>query len=339
MTFQHVVELLLDTPAFFRVFWNSCVQVLPAVAGQVLIGAPAAWALSQLRFRGRNTIFRLYIVLMILPFQVTMASSYIVLNKLGLIDSPFAILLPAAFSAFPVFIMTKFFRRNPARDAGGGAHGRRERVGGLCSKSVCRWGCPACSPPRCSALSRAGTPWNSRLRSLKSASLTPLSVFLPATTVAKRGGVVCVRGDRAAAHGVDLSVGAAISRAGHPRFGHQGVVNVMEENNQSERAEREPIRAVRIETDRRDSDLVFRGDAGVDVSVPRGERRAQGEGLRGVYELGFAGSERQRRGQMGQRRNAVFYHVFCAADFEGVCQARPGCRGGETRCLPTMCRP
>ena len=44
LTLKHVVELLLDTPAFFRVFWNSCIQVLPAVAGQVFIGAPAAWA-------------------------------------------------------------------------------------------------------------------------------------------------------------------------------------------------------------------------------------------------------------------------------------------------------
>ena len=50
---------------------------------------------------------------MILPFQVTMVSSYIVLNKINLIDTPYAILLPAIFSAFPVFIMTRFFAGIP----------------------------------------------------------------------------------------------------------------------------------------------------------------------------------------------------------------------------------
>ena len=186
LTLQHVVELLLDTPAFFRVFWNSCVQVLPAVAGQVLIGAPAAWALSQLRFRGRNTIFRLYIMLMILPFQVTMASSYIVLNWLGLIDSPFAILLPAAFSAFPVFIMTKFFAGIP-----------REMLEAARMDGASEWavffkiGLPLGLPGVLSAaLLGFVEGWNAveqPITFLKSASLTPLSVFLPATTVANTG--------------------------------------------------------------------------------------------------------------------------------------------------------
>ena len=45
-TLKHIVELLLDTPAFYRVFWNSCAQVFPGVAGQILVGAPAAWALA-----------------------------------------------------------------------------------------------------------------------------------------------------------------------------------------------------------------------------------------------------------------------------------------------------
>jgi multiple sugar transport system permease protein len=186
LTLKHVVELLLDTPAFFRVFWNSCVQVLPAVAGQVLIGAPAAWALSQLRFHGRNTVFRLYIVLMILPFQVTMASSYIVLNWLGLIDSPFAILLPAAFSAFPVFIMTKFFAGIP-----------REMLEAARMDGASEWavffkiGLPLGLPGVLSAaLLGFVEGWNAveqPITFLKSASLTPLSVFLPATTVENAG--------------------------------------------------------------------------------------------------------------------------------------------------------
>ncbi len=104
-----IVGLFLDSPSFFVMFWNSCLQVLPAVVGQVLIGAPAAWAFARFQFRGKKVLFSLYIVLMLMPFQVTMVSNYLVLDLFGLLDSHFAIIIPAAVSAFPVFIMTRFF--------------------------------------------------------------------------------------------------------------------------------------------------------------------------------------------------------------------------------------
>lgn len=186
VTLRHVVELLLDTPAFFRVFWNSCVQVFPAVLGQILVGAPAAWALSQMRFRGRNALFRLYIVLMILPFQVTMVSSYIVLDRLGLVDTPFAVLLPAAFSAFPVFIMTKFFAGIPREML------EAARMDGAGEWSIFfRIGLPLGLPGVLSAaLLGFVEGWNAveqPITFLKTPSMYPLSIFLPATTVENAG--------------------------------------------------------------------------------------------------------------------------------------------------------
>ena len=186
ITFRHIVELLLDTPAFFRVFWNSCIQVFPAVIGQILVGAPAAWALSQFRFPGRNFLFRLYIVLMILPFQVTMVSSYIVLNKINLIDTPYAILLPAIFSAFPVFIMTKFFAGIPREML------EAARMDGASEWSVFwRIGLPLGLPGvLSSALLGFVEGWNAveqPITFLKTASYYPLSVFLPATTLDNAG--------------------------------------------------------------------------------------------------------------------------------------------------------
>lgn len=112
-TLQPILELLLDTPQFFVMFWNTCRQVLPQVAGQVLVGAPAAWAFSRLRFPGRKVLFGLYIVLMLLPFQVTMVPNYLVLDALGLMDSVWAVILPGVFSTFPVFIMAKSFDAVP----------------------------------------------------------------------------------------------------------------------------------------------------------------------------------------------------------------------------------
>lgn len=112
-TLQPLTELLLDTPAFFAVFWNTCLLAFPQVAGQLLVAAPAAWALARLPFRGKRLLLPLYIVLMLMPFQVTMAPSYFIFSRLGLMDTVWAVILPGIFSAFPVFIMTKGFEAIP----------------------------------------------------------------------------------------------------------------------------------------------------------------------------------------------------------------------------------
>lgn len=112
-TLQPLLQLGLDTPEFFVMFWNSTLQVFAQLCGQLAVGAPAAWALSRLRFRGRRALFLLYIVLMLLPFQVTMVPSYLVLDALGLMDTVWAVILPGAFAAFPVFLMTKGFDAVP----------------------------------------------------------------------------------------------------------------------------------------------------------------------------------------------------------------------------------
>ena len=112
-TLAPYIELLLDSPGFFVMFWNSCKQVWPVLAGQLLMGMPAAWALGRYKFRGRNVLMVLYMILMIMPFQVTMVSGYLVLKKFQLLDSHLAIILPGIFSTFPVFIMAKAFAGIP----------------------------------------------------------------------------------------------------------------------------------------------------------------------------------------------------------------------------------
>lgn len=112
-TLKGYVELLLDSPGFFVMFWNSCKQVFPILIGQVLIGVPAAWAFAHFIFPGKKIVFHLYMLLMILPFQVTMVSSYFVLSKMQLLDTHGAIILPGIFATFSVFIITKAFREIP----------------------------------------------------------------------------------------------------------------------------------------------------------------------------------------------------------------------------------
>ena len=112
-TMMHYVELLLDSPEFFVMFWNSARLTAGVLIGQVLVGVPAAWGFARYDFPGKGALFTLYIVLMLMPFQVTMVSNYLVLNRFSLLDTHLGIILPAVFSTFPVFIMYRFFRGIP----------------------------------------------------------------------------------------------------------------------------------------------------------------------------------------------------------------------------------
>lgn len=106
-------ELLIYSPGFFIMFWNSCLQFFPMLAGQLIVAAPAAWSFAKYPTRAKRTLFCIYIILMVLPFQVMMVSNYLVLETLDLLDSHLSLILPGIWSALPVFILTKFFEGIP----------------------------------------------------------------------------------------------------------------------------------------------------------------------------------------------------------------------------------
>ena len=108
-TLRGYLEVMLDTPEFYVVFWNSVKLACFIVMGQLLLSVPAAWGFSRWHGRLCSLLFYLYTILMLLPFQVTMLSSYIVIDKLGLMDSHAAIILPAVCSTFPVFLIYRYF--------------------------------------------------------------------------------------------------------------------------------------------------------------------------------------------------------------------------------------
>ena len=112
-TLRAYVRLLLDSPEYFTAFWNSMIQTVLVLAGQLLAAVPAAWAFAQFRFPGEKVLWFLYMLLMILPFQVTMVSGYLVLNTMDLMDTRAAVILPGIFSTLPVFILQKTFAGIP----------------------------------------------------------------------------------------------------------------------------------------------------------------------------------------------------------------------------------
>ena len=101
-SFANYKKLLFETPQFFVLFWNSMKLAGCILAGQLLVAVPGAWGFAVYPVKGSRALFALYVVLMLLPFQVTMLSSYLVLNKLHLLNTHQAIILPAVFSTFPV---------------------------------------------------------------------------------------------------------------------------------------------------------------------------------------------------------------------------------------------
>ncbi len=112
-TLTHYIKIVTRTPQFFVVFWNTFKMVTAILIGQILIAVPAAWAFARFQFRGKKVLFAGYIVLMMMPFQVTMLPNYLVLDALHLMDTSWAIILPGIFSAFPVFLIYKGFSQIP----------------------------------------------------------------------------------------------------------------------------------------------------------------------------------------------------------------------------------
>lgn len=92
-------------PEYLLKFWNSVIMTVPTVIGQVLVSALAAFAFAKLKFPFRDKLFFIYIVLLILPIQVTLVPNYIVLDKMGLLNNFLAVIFPGTFSAFGVCLL------------------------------------------------------------------------------------------------------------------------------------------------------------------------------------------------------------------------------------------
>lgn len=177
-TCQSYVELLLDSPEFFVMFWNSVKLTAGILAGQFLCGILAAWGFAKGTFPFRKVLFTFYILLMMMPFQVFMLSDYLLLDRLCLLDTHVGIVLLCIFSPFPVFIMYRFFHQVP------GALVEAARLDGASQWQVFWYiGLPGGASGILSALVLNFLEYWSLLEQpmtfLKSKKLWPLSLYLP----------------------------------------------------------------------------------------------------------------------------------------------------------------
>lgn len=114
VTFKQYYTVLLQSPDYLLKFWNSVILVVPIVAFQILIALGAAYCFSRYRGRIRELVFFLYVILMLMPYQVSLVPNFLVSKWLGILDTRAAIILPGIFSTFSVYLLTKYMRRIPS---------------------------------------------------------------------------------------------------------------------------------------------------------------------------------------------------------------------------------
>lgn len=104
---------LLREPTFLVMFWNSVILTAPIMLGQILVSSFGGYAFAKYRFPLRDQIFFLFIIVMLMPYQVTLVPNYILFNKINMIGSYLAIILPGVFTTFGVFLLRQFIQGIP----------------------------------------------------------------------------------------------------------------------------------------------------------------------------------------------------------------------------------
>ena len=113
VTLSQYITGLVKSPEYLLKFWNSVILVVPIVIFQVAIASVAAYSFTRWRGKIRSDIFFFYVILMLMPYQVTLVPNYLVSDWLGILNTRWSIIFPGMFAPFSVFLLTKFMRRIP----------------------------------------------------------------------------------------------------------------------------------------------------------------------------------------------------------------------------------
>ena len=109
---QYWKILIVDT-SVLRMFAMSVFYTVMILLGQAVFVPMLAYALSRFRFKGRNVIFMAILLLMLLPYQVTMVPNVLTLRRMGLMNTVWAVILPLWFAPFYVFLLRQFMASLP----------------------------------------------------------------------------------------------------------------------------------------------------------------------------------------------------------------------------------
>ena len=101
-------KILIEDMTILRYFVNSAMYTGAILLGQALFIPAMAYALSRFRFPGRDALFFVIIMLMLLPFQVTMLPNVITLRAMGLLDTVWSVILPMTVAPFYIFLLRQY---------------------------------------------------------------------------------------------------------------------------------------------------------------------------------------------------------------------------------------
>ena len=107
--YRYVIENAL----FPRWFLNSVIASLAVVIGNLIFGVLAGYAFARMRFRGSRLLLAVMLGTLIIPFQITMIPTFLIMKKLGLIDTLGAVIVPSLVTPFAVFLFRQFFLSLP----------------------------------------------------------------------------------------------------------------------------------------------------------------------------------------------------------------------------------
>ncbi|QPC84947.1 carbohydrate ABC transporter permease [Phototrophicus methaneseepsis] len=109
----HNYQDALTAMPFDRFYFNSLFVATSVTIIQVLTSSLAAFAFARLRFKGRDTIFLIYLAALMIPFPVLLIPNFIITVNLDWYNTYWALIIPPAFSAFSTFLMRQHFRSLP----------------------------------------------------------------------------------------------------------------------------------------------------------------------------------------------------------------------------------
>ncbi|MEO8609523.1 MAG: carbohydrate ABC transporter permease [Chloroflexota bacterium] len=103
----------LTSLPFGRFYINSLIVAGSVTIFQLFTSSLAAYAFARLRFKGRNMLFFLYLIGLMIPFPVLLLPNFLIIRQLGWFNTYFALIVPPAFSAFTIFLMRQYYRGLP----------------------------------------------------------------------------------------------------------------------------------------------------------------------------------------------------------------------------------
>ena len=113
VSFEQYITVLFKSPEYLFKFWNSVIYTVVIVAFQLVISMLAAYAFTRFKGRLKEFVFFVYIIVVLMPYQVSLVPNFLITEWLGLLDTRWAIWLPGIFSPFAVYLLTKYLKRIP----------------------------------------------------------------------------------------------------------------------------------------------------------------------------------------------------------------------------------